>query len=49
MAPQPVLHLRALVLAGDHHPGGQVREAHGGSVLLHVLAARAGGAIYVDA
>src|SRR3972149_257411 len=38
---QAVLHERALVLAGDAQAGGQVREPHGGGVLLYVLPARA--------
>ncbi len=35
----PILKLAALVLAAHDDAGGQVRQAHGGGVLLHVLAA----------
>ena len=47
---QPVLQLRALVLAGHDDAGGNVGDAHGGGVLLHVLPAGARGAvdIHVD-
>jgi hypothetical protein len=44
-----VLVLRAVVLALDDDAGGQVRDAHGGVGLVHVLAAGAGGAEGVDA
>ena len=44
-----VLVLRALVLAGDHDPGRDVRDAHGRVGRVDVLAALAAGAIGVDA
>src|SRR5450759_892977 len=44
-----VLQLRALVLALHHDVGGEMRDAHGGAGLVHVLPAGAAGAIGVDA
>src|SRR5690349_10492890 len=41
--------LRAVILALYHDACGQMRDAHGGIGLVHVLAARAGRAIGVDA
>src|SRR4029453_12146997 len=45
---RPVLDLRALVLAGDHQPGGQMGQPHRGVGGVDTLAARTGGAIDVD-
>ena len=36
--------LRTLGLRGDHEPGRDVRDAHGGFHFVHVLAAFAAGA-----
>ena len=49
MALLAVAALRALVLARDHEAGRDVRDAHGGVDLLHVLAALAAGTVHVDA
>src|SRR5215207_8224580 len=43
-----VLRLRALVLALDDDPAGDVGDPHSGVGLVDVLAARAGGAVRVD-
>ena len=43
-----VLVLASLILAGDDHAGGHVRDAHGGIGGVHVLAASTGGAIGID-
>ena len=45
----PILNLAALILTGDHQSRGQMGDAHGGVGAVDVLAARAGGAIGVDA
>src|SRR5665648_303129 len=44
-----VLQLRALVLALHHDVGGEMRDAHGGAGLVHVLPAGAARAVGVDA
>ena len=44
-----ILGLAALVLAGDDDPGRNVRKANGRARLVHMLAARAGGAIGIHA
>ena len=44
-----VLELRALVLAGHHEAGGNVRDADRRVGRVHALATRAGGAIDVHA
>src|SRR5581483_1746650 len=44
-----VLVLRALVLAGDDDPGGEMREAHGGVGLVDVLSAGTARPVRIDA
>ena len=43
-----ILELRALGLRRTHETGRHVRDADGGRRLVHVLSARAGGAIHID-